>query len=102
LQKSWGPWTSYGGGGYWINPGEGNRNWVYAGWLLQRDFSKAVTLGGELFHRTSDTDGGESADGFNVGGQINFNEHTHFLFSAGRDFSGPNRFTRYLALQWTS
>lgn len=25
-QKSWGPWTTYGGGGYWINPGEGNKN----------------------------------------------------------------------------
>ncbi|MBF0502465.1 MAG: hypothetical protein HQM09_20170 [Candidatus Riflebacteria bacterium] len=21
LQKSWGPWTTYGGGGYWLNPG---------------------------------------------------------------------------------
>ncbi len=23
LQKSAGPWTTYGGGGYWVNPGEG-------------------------------------------------------------------------------
>ena len=26
LQKSEGRWTAYGGGGYWINPGTGNRN----------------------------------------------------------------------------
>jgi hypothetical protein len=26
LQKSWGAWTTYGGGGYWINPGPGKRN----------------------------------------------------------------------------
>ena len=23
FQKSWGPWQTYGGGGYWINPGTG-------------------------------------------------------------------------------
>ena len=28
-QKSWGPWTFYGGGGYWFNPGEGNKSWTY-------------------------------------------------------------------------
>ena len=58
LQKSWGPWTTYGGGGYWFNPGEGNKDWVYTGWLLQRDLSKWVTFGGEIFYRTADkTDG---------------------------------------------
>ena len=101
LQKSWGPWTSYGGGGYWINPGAGNKNWIYTGWLLQRDFSKVLTLGGEIFHRTASTVDGESGSGFNAGGQINFGEHYHFLFSAGKDFSGPNQLTRYLAFQWT-
>ena len=34
LQKSSGPWTTYGGGGYWINPGAGNRNWGLVGWLV--------------------------------------------------------------------
>lgn len=102
LQKSWGPWTTYGGGGYWINPGEGRKNWVYTGWLLQRDLSKSLTLGAELFHRTPDTVGGESGTGFTGGGQINFTEHYHFLFSAGKDLSGPNKLTAYFALQWTS
>jgi len=101
LQKSWGPWTTYGGGGYWINPGEGHKNWVYAGWVLQRDLSKMFTLGAELFHRTPDTVGGDSGTGFAGGGQINLGEHYHLLLSMGRDFSGPNHFTRYLALQWT-
>ncbi len=36
LQKSSGPWTTYGGGGYWINPGAGNRNWWFVGWLAGR------------------------------------------------------------------
>jgi len=101
LQKSWGPWTSYGGAGYWLNPGAGNRNWGYAGWLLQRDLSTRLTLGGELFHRTPDTAGGRGATGFSAGGQVNFTAARHLLFSAGRDFSGPDKFTAYLGLQWT-
>lgn len=102
LQKSWGPWTTYGGGGYWINPSAGNRNWGYAGWLLQRDLSKYLTLGAEAFHRTPATVGGASGTGFNAGGQVNFSEHDHLLFSGGKDFSGPNKLTLYFALQWTS
>ena len=35
LQKSFGRFTTYGGGGYWINPGDGNKNWIYAGWEIQ-------------------------------------------------------------------
>jgi len=41
LQKSWGPWTTYGGGGYWVNPGEGNRDWWQFGWQLQREINKS-------------------------------------------------------------
>jgi hypothetical protein len=58
-------------------------------------------LGGELFHRTADADDASSSDGFNGGGQVNFDEKHHLLFSAGRDFTGPNQFTGYVALQWT-
>ena len=53
LQKSWGPddrqWTSYGGGGYTIVPQDGFVNFPFAGWLLQRQLSKKLTLGSELY-----------------------------------------------------
>jgi hypothetical protein len=101
LQKSRGTWTSYGGAGYWINPGEGNKNWILAGWELQKDLSKYLTLGGEVLRRTTDSEDAASSDGFNFGGQINFDEIRHFLFSAGGDIDGPNRFTGYVAFQWT-
>ncbi len=35
IQKSYGKWTTYGGGGYWVARGSGNQNSWYAGWLLQ-------------------------------------------------------------------
>ena len=35
-----GPRTTYGGGGYWINPGPDNKNFWQLGWLGQRDITK--------------------------------------------------------------
>ncbi|MBF0527000.1 MAG: transporter [Deltaproteobacteria bacterium] len=101
LQKSWGPWTTYGGGGYWINPGAGRNNYGFFGWAVQRELTKQLTLGTELYHKMSSEDGGESETGFNVGAIVNFTENHHLLFSAGRDISGSNLFSGYLAYQFT-
>jgi hypothetical protein len=102
VQKSWGPWTTYGGGGYWINPGEGNKNWWFSGWLVQREITKQLTLGAEVFHRTASQEGGDSSIGFQVGAIINLTDENHILLSAGGDFGGgPNLLTAYVGYQFT-
>lgn len=101
LQKSWGPWTTYGGGGWWRNPGDGNKNYWFFGWELQRDMSKTLTLGAELFTQTKDADDAKSLVGFNVGTIVNFTDDHHLLVSAGSDINGDNRFRAYLAYQYT-
>ncbi len=101
LQKSWGAWTSYGGAGYWFNPGEGNKNWTYLGWVVQRDISKQLNLGGEMTYRTPDKKGERSGLGLNFGGQINITQNHHLLASAGTDVYGPRHFTLYIAYQLT-
>jgi hypothetical protein len=88
LQKSLGPWTIDGGGGYWFNPGSGNRNWWSAGWLLQRQLSSRLTLGAEIFHETAKQEGGKSDTNFNLGTIFDFNATWHFLFSAGHAIQG--------------
>ena len=40
-----------GGGGYWVNPGAGNRNWWFAGWQVQCQLLINVTPGVEIFHK---------------------------------------------------
>ncbi len=102
LQKSWGPWTSYGGGGYWINPGTGNRNWVFAGWEIQRDLSKTLTLGGEVFYHGANAVGERGSWGYNLGGILNLDGAHHVVLSVGRDFVNPeDRLTGFLAFEWT-
>ncbi len=100
-QKSWGPWTTYGGGGWWRHPGEGNKDYWFGGWLLQRDLSKSITLGAEIFATTPKADGEGHETGFNAGGVFNISEQHHLLFSAGRDLSGPNSLFAYLSFLWT-
>jgi hypothetical protein len=101
LQKSFGPWTAYGGGGYWRNPGQGNRDFWYIGWLLQRRLSRRAALGTEVFYTTPDQVGGEANLRFNVGLVLDLSEHHHVLFSAGRGIVGDSLFQGYAAYQLT-
>lgn len=104
VQKRRGDWLTYGGGGYWINPGAGNQNYWFAGWLLQRQVAEPLALGAEVFYQTADTVGGKDSTGFTLGGVYDFNERFHLLFSAGRGLSNiaaTNQRSYYAALQWT-
>jgi hypothetical protein len=101
LQKSFGPWTTYGGAGYWINPGKDNRDWWFTGWLLQREITPALTLGAEIYHETPSERAGDSNTKLNFGGFYNFSDAYHLLFSAGHTVQGPNTVQSYIALQIT-
>ncbi len=101
LQKSWGPWQTYGGGGFWRNPGAGNRDYWFFGWQAQRELSKVWTVGAEVFRQTRSTDDGTNSTGFTVGTIVNVTDDHHLLFSAGRDFHGENRLFTYFAYQYT-
>jgi hypothetical protein len=101
IQKSWGKFTTYGGAGFWYNPGQGNKNWVFAGWECQYDFSKTVTLGAELYYHTADTKDGPADAGFNVGGYINFSKQNHILFAVGHSLKVENVVTGYVGYQLT-
>jgi hypothetical protein len=101
VQKSWGPWTSYGGGGYWINPGPGNTGFWMFGWEVQRDLSEKVTVGAELIRNTPDSVGSTGETAFNLGTLITIGDGKIIMFSAGRDIHGENTFFAYVALYWT-
>lgn len=104
LQKSFGKWLTYGGGGYWNNPGAGNKNYWFFGWLLQRQVTDQLALGGEIFNQTATMVGDHDSTGFNLGGVYDFNDDFHLLFSAGRGLTHAatsNEFSYYIAFQWT-
>lgn len=101
LQKSLGPWTTYGGAGYWHNPGHTDQNNWFLGWEVQRDLTPALTLGAEIFHLTPKANGEAAETGFKFGAIVNFTEEHHLLFSAGRDFRNGDLASVYIAYQLT-
>lgn len=101
VQKSWKKLTTYGGVGYWFNPGSDTRNSFFSGWEVQYDFSSLVTLGGELYYQTAEMKGTLSTTGFNIGGSINPSERMHVIFSFGHSLIHHNYYSSYLGLLWT-
>ncbi|EHP89322.1 hypothetical protein GeomeDRAFT_0120 [Geobacter metallireducens RCH3] len=70
-------------------------------WLGQREITKSLTLGAEIFYFGKDTDDGRDRTGYNIGWIFNLSEDHHILFSAGSDIAGNNRFSAYLGYQYT-
>jgi len=101
LQKSWGPWTTYGGGGYVLNPASNQCNYYFGGWLLERDFGERLTLGGEIFAQGKSSDDIHSFAVFNLGGYFKITPNFQLLFSGGHTLAGSSHTIGYLGLYWT-
>jgi hypothetical protein len=105
-QKSFGPWTTYGGGGETIFSGSaGQRNYPFAGGLVQRDLGKKVTLGSEVFYHGAQgalAEPGQSATLVDVGGYYKFRDPGYqLLFCYGHDVAGQREQYAYAGLYWT-
>jgi hypothetical protein len=104
LQKEFGPWTVYGGGGYWINPGVGNKDYGFFGAAVWRKITDEFNLGAEVFHQTAVVEHGSESTGFNIGATYDFTENWHVLSSVGtgvQNRKSTNEFSYYLGLQLT-
>ncbi|HZC15942.1 MAG TPA: hypothetical protein VE309_04200, partial [Caulobacteraceae bacterium] len=98
-EKDWGPWSAFGGGGYTINPGPGNRNSWLVGWALTRQVTDKLQLGGEIFHQTSVAIGQPSTTMANLGVIYQLNPRIAFLASGGPSLVTPGGGDFYAALQ---
>ena len=111
LQKSWGAWTSYGGGGVALNSEPGQRTYAFGGVLVQRTLSPHITLGGEAFFTGAQVQGGRAgmpqepgtreSSLWNIGGSYNFTPDFSLLFSAGHSWAGDGNNILYLGLYRT-
>jgi hypothetical protein len=97
VQKSFGPWTTYGGGGLHFASGERD---AVVGWLVQRRLVEGLTLGAEAF-LTVPWKGGPTEIRVNLGLVIDFTAHHHLLLSGGPAFGGEPGGQGYAAYQLT-
>lgn len=102
IEKRWGSWTTYGGGGYVINLAKDAKNYSFAGWVLQRNFTEALALGLEIYSQ------GASSKSFvplsnsftlvDIGTNYNFNSSTALLLSVGHSICGMQLWYGYLGI----
>jgi hypothetical protein len=101
MQKESGPWVIFGGGGYAINPGTGNRNyWIGAGNVARR-FSDRWLVGFEAQIQGADTLAGQRSTSLGIGAICRLTESLRLLGRAGPTFAGaggPPTFHAFLAI----
>jgi hypothetical protein len=73
----------FGGGGYLLNPGPGNRDFWQAAVAVTQDVSKRVSVGAELTRQGPDTVGGTSQSRAGLGGIIKLGGPYALLVSGG-------------------
>jgi hypothetical protein len=101
-QKDFGKWSLFGGGGYTINPGAGQRNFWLTGIGLSRAIGDRFMLGGEIYRQTADADDARRFTAVNVGGSYRLSDHWSLLTSAGPGIEharSQGRATFYAALK---
>ncbi|MEA3079067.1 MAG: hypothetical protein QOF05_475 [Sphingomonadales bacterium] len=100
MQKDFGKTSVFGGGGYEINPGSGNRDFWVAGLVVTHAFTNSTTAGIEAFHQTPSTVGGFSKTAIDLGLSQKVGGPYSLLLGAGPTFSGGQTgYHSYLALQ---
>jgi hypothetical protein len=82
-QKDVGRWALFGGGGYQINPGPGNRGYWLTGLGLTRAVTNKLTLGAEIYHHGPDAADGKAFTGVNAGLSYKIRGPYSFLLSVG-------------------
>ncbi|MEA3208354.1 MAG: hypothetical protein QOE70_1411 [Chthoniobacter sp.] len=101
LQKKAGDWITFGGGGYWFNPGQGNHDYWFAGWSLQHRAPKVLNSGLEIQFRSPVAVGVPASVALNGGFTWDLSETSHILFSAGHTIVGRSEFQGYCAFELT-
>lgn len=103
-QKDWGAWSVFGGGGYTINPGPGQRSFWQSGLVVSRTLGDRWSLGAEVFWQGAASDDGRSFAAVNVGASWKLSEHWTLMGSVGPGLQGgraDGTYDVYAALEAT-
>ena len=101
VQKDSGPWSVFGGGGYAINPGAGNRDYWTGGVAVTRHVTTRLLLGAEADRQGPDSVGGRASTSLGFGGIYQLKAPFRVLASGGPTFvdgAGKAGFHTFVAL----
>jgi hypothetical protein len=91
LEKDWGQWSAFGGGGCELNRGGYSRDFCLMGAVLTRQVTPKLQLGVEVFHQTPDTIGSAALTSLGVGARYDLNDNIHLLGYLARGIENVNQ-----------
>ena len=99
-QEDMGPWSLFGGAGYAVNPGSGNRDYWRGGIAVTRQLGERVLFGVEADRQGPDTVGGRGSTSLGLGTIVDLKGPFRLLASGGPTWidGGGSGFHAYAAL----
>jgi len=85
----------FGGGGFQLNPGGGNRDFWTSGLAVTRQVTERLNLGAKITHRSRDTEDGHDFTGANLGVVYRLTDHWSLLASGGPGLQNARPEGRY-------
>lgn len=104
LERDWGKWSTFGGGGCTLNHSRYSRDFCTIGWALTRQVTSGLRFGAEIVHRSPDQKGGRATTGIGAGLKYDINDHYHLLAYAGpgiQNAAETNRLSWYSSFLFT-
>lgn len=95
VERDFGPWATFGGGGCAIDRGGDAKDWCVAGWALTRQVTDALNLGAELVHQTSSVRGEPSSTAVGGGLRYDIGKTVHLLAYFGPGLQDREATARY-------
>lgn len=105
VQKDFGPWSTFGGGGYDVNPGGGQQSYTLVGWAVTRSLGDRLNVGIEIYHQTPSVYGGAALTNLGFGAIFQMTKHWALMGSGGPGLQRPSRSGAsafYISLQFTN
>ena len=102
-QKDMGKWSLFGGGGWTLNPGAGNRNYEFGGLALTRSMTRRLSIGGEVYHQTAAAIDTRSSTELGLGASWALTKKWSLIGSGGplvQNHAIAGRYAAYVALEF--
>jgi opacity protein-like surface antigen len=95
LEKDWGQWSAFGGGGCELNRGGNDQNFCQVGAVIARQVVSNLQLGLEIFHQMPDTLDGEATTSVGAGARYDVTDNVHLLGYLARNIQNADETERY-------
>jgi hypothetical protein len=104
VEKDWGKWSLFGGGGCVLDRSSNSQDFCLTGWTVMRQVLPNMMLGVEVFHQGANAKGGRATTTAGAGFKYDLSENYHllgYIAPAIQNASATNRYVWYGSVLWT-